>query len=123
MNVLGIDIGTTTLSAVVYSDDRGVLAAKTVKNDSFLEGESWEKIQDPNVIYETAMHCVQEMLAAYPDVRAIGVTGQMHGVLCLDAQGVPVSPLYTWQNQLAGSSICEEIRTKAIRKVEVVEQQ
>ena len=98
MNVLGIDIGTTTISAVVYNEDQGVLAAKTVKNNSFLTGEHWEKIQDPNMIYETAMHTVREMLTSHPDVRAIGVTGQMHGIVYLDAAGDPVSPLYIWQD-------------------------
>ena len=98
MKVLGIDIGTTTVSAVVYEEGQGVLAAKTVKNDSFLPGESWEKIQDPRVIFETAMGSVREMLAAHPDVQAIGVTGQMHGIVYLDAAGDPVSPLYIWQD-------------------------
>ena len=98
MKVLGIDIGTTTVSAVVYEEGQGVLAAKTVKNDSFLPGESWEKIQNPRVIFETAMGSVREMLAAHPDVQAIGVTGQMHGIVYLDASGDPVSPLYIWQD-------------------------
>ena len=98
MSFLGIDIGTTTISTVVYQEGRGVLATKTVKNNSFLDGHPWEKIQDPKVICETAMASVQEMLAAHPDVQAIGVTGQMHGIVYLDAQGEPVSPLYIWQD-------------------------
>ena len=98
MKVLGLDIGTTTISAVVYETDNGVLAAKTIKNDSFLEGAAWERIQDPKAIYEKAMGSVREMLAQYPDVAAIGVTGQMHGIVYLDAQGEPVSPLYIWQD-------------------------
>ena len=68
MNVLGIDIGTTTISAVVYNEDQGVLAAKTVKNNSFLTGERWEKIQDPNMIYETAPDYIQKH---YPDSKMI----------------------------------------------------
>ena len=98
MKVLGLDIGTTTVSAVVYGEGQGVLAAKTVKNGSFLPGQPWEKIQDPRVIYETAMASLRQMLAQHPDVRAIGVTGQMHGIVYLDAQGAPVSPLYIWQD-------------------------
>ena len=46
MTVLGLDIGTTTISAVVMRDGK-VLAAKTLKNDSFLPGRPvWEKAQD-----------------------------------------------------------------------------
>ena len=98
MKVLGIDIGTTTISAVVYAEGQGVLTAKTVSSDSFLPGESWEKIQDPKVIYNKAMASIHEMLALHPDIQAIGVTGQMHGIVYLDAAGDPVSPLYIWQD-------------------------
>ena len=31
-------------------------------------------------------------------VRSVGLTGQMHGVVLLDAAGEPVSPLVTWQD-------------------------
>ena len=98
MKTFGLDIGTTTISAVVYDSDRGVIAARTVKNDSFLTGESWERIQDPAVIEAAAMESVRVLLAEHPDVAAIGVTGQMHGILYLDSHGTPVSPLYTWQD-------------------------
>ena len=98
MKALGLDIGTTSISAVVFEDSAGVLAARTVKNDSFLEGAPWERIQDPQKIRATAMAVVGELLTAFPDVEAIGVTGQMHGILYLNNQGEPVSPLYIWQD-------------------------
>lgn len=98
MKTLGLDIGTTTISAVVYDTDAGVLTSRTIKNDSFLTGESWERIQDPSVIWEKSVAVVQELLREYPDVTAMGLSGQMHGILYLDAAGTPVSPLYIWQD-------------------------
>ena len=98
MKTLGIDIGTTTISAVVYDSTLGVIASRTVSNNAFLDGAVWEKIQDPEVIYETAMESVHILLESHPDVASIGVTGQMHGIVYLDAHGDPVSPLYTWQD-------------------------
>ena len=98
MKTLGLDIGTTTISAVVVEETR-VIASKTLPNHSFLRGtHSWEKIQDPEMIRAIAQEAVEELLETHPDVAAIGVTGQMHGMLYLDAQGTPVSPLYTWQD-------------------------
>ena len=35
MKTLGLDIGTTSISSVVFEAETGVLAARTVKNDSF----------------------------------------------------------------------------------------
>lgn len=98
MQVLGLDIGTTTVSTVVMENGK-VLAAKTLKNDSFLPGRpAWEKVQDPAVIRATAMGAVEELLEEYPLVEKIGVTGQMHGILYLDSRGEAVSPLYIWQD-------------------------
>lgn len=98
MKTLGLDIGTTTISAVVYDHEMGLLSGRTIKNDTFLQGQSFERIQDPCLIYEKALEAVKAMRALHPDVRAIGVTGQMHGILYLDACGNPLSPLYTWQD-------------------------
>lgn len=98
MKTLGLDIGTTTISAVVYDDEAGVLASRTVNNASFLPGESWERLQDPRLILETAIFSLQELLRDHPDAAAIGLSGQMHGILYLNAAGEPISPLYTWQD-------------------------
>ena len=98
MKALGLDLGTTTISAVV-AEDTQVLTALTLKNDSFLSGtHSWERIQDPARILAQALQAVRTLLESYPDVACIGITGQMHGLVYLDEAGVPVSPLYTWQD-------------------------
>lgn len=98
MKVLGLDIGTTTISAVVV-EGTTVLDALTLPNGSFLPTpNSWEKIQDPAYIRGTALGAVDSLLEKHPDTARIGITGQMHGILYLDAGGVPVSPLYIWQD-------------------------
>ena len=98
MKTLGLDIGTTSISAVVYSPEAKVLCACTVKNDSFLPGKPWERLQSPEIIYAAAMDLVKNLLKAHPDVQAIGVTGQMHGILYVDTAGNAVSPLFIWQD-------------------------
>lgn len=98
MKLLGLDIGTTTVSAVVVENGK-VLSALTLKNGAFLpSANTWEKIQDPAYIRATACQAVQSLLEQHPDVARIGITGQMHGIVYLDAAGQPVSPLYTWQD-------------------------
>ena len=98
MKTLGLDIGTTTISAVVYDTEQGVLKSWNVKNDAFLPGESWERIQCPERILTTVTNILHQALAEYSHIAGIGVTGQMHGILYLDASGSPVSPLFTWQD-------------------------
>lgn len=112
MKALGLDIGTTTVSAVVVENKR-VLSSLTLKNDSFLPTHHpWEKIQDPAYIRTTALQAVKTLLEKHPDVQRIGITGQMHGIVYLDDGGNPVSPLYTWQDG-RGDQIYEDGKSYA----------
>lgn len=98
MKTLGLDIGTTTVSAVVLEDGK-VVESVTEKNGYFIpSAHAWEKAQDIARIEETALGAVDALLSRHADVSRIGVTGQMHGILYLDACGKPLSPLYTWQD-------------------------
>lgn len=97
MKTLGLDIGTTTISAVVC-ENKKILDSLTVDNDSLLPGETWEDHQDPKRILNLAMRSLQTLFGAHSDVGRIGVTGQMHGILYLDQKGEPVSPLFTWRD-------------------------
>ena len=100
MRVIGLDIGTTTVCALVLDGETGeVLHSETVKNDAFLPtGHAWEKIQDPRRIETLAMGLVESLKQRFSPVGGIGLTGQMHGILYLDREGEPVSPLYIWQD-------------------------
>ncbi len=98
MKLFGLDIGTTTVSAVVV-DNGSVIASRTLDNGAFLSTpHAWEKIQDVAAIRFAAFRAMEELLSLHPDVSAIGITGQMHGILYLDGDNRPLSPLYIWQD-------------------------
>ena len=100
MKALGLDIGTTTISAVIVeTGERNIIKAYTIANDSFIHTEfPWEKIQDPGKILEKVFQLLDEILEMYQDICVIGLTGQMHGIVYLDGSGKHISPLYTWQD-------------------------
>ncbi len=99
MNILGIDIGTTTFTALVLNTEKSeILKSCTLKNDSFIDGRAFEKLQDPNAIIETVKAAVKNVTAGLA-IDAIGVTGQMHGILYLDKDNAPCSPLMIWQDE------------------------
>ena len=123
MKYIGIDIGTTTISGVVIEHNIGnnaeIIEAKTIANDSFLTtANDWEKIQDAEQIIKKARELLDHFLDQYPDVRRIGLTGQMHGIVYVDQAGQCVSPLYTWQDGRGSLpednsiSLVEEIQQK-----------
>lgn len=101
MKIMGIDIGTTTISIVLAEEKTGRLLAKeTVEHHSFLKSSRPEqKIQNPERIYEIVEGLVDKMEKEYGLPDGIGFTGQMHGMLYVDASGRAVSPLYTWQDR------------------------
>lgn len=103
MSVIGIDIGTTTVSAVVLEENGRVESVEVRENGAFLPSPlPWERIQDPARLLLLAEELTEQLLARYPDVSGIGVTGQQHGILYLDGRGEAVSPLYTWQDGRGG---------------------
>lgn len=98
MKTIGLDIGTTTISAVVAENGKAIESI-TKDNCSFIiTSIPFERIQSPEVIKKIAIDIVDGLIKKYSDVEKIGVTGQMHGILYLDSFGNPVSPLYTWQD-------------------------
>lgn len=89
MKYFGLDIGTTTVSAVVVEHGR-VTASRTLPNGAFLLTENpWEKLQDLGAIRAAALKATEELLAGETEA-AMGVTGQMHGIVYLNAAGEPV---------------------------------
>lgn len=100
MKLLGLDIGTTSICAVVLdAADGRIVFLETESNRSGIPGSApWESLQDPDAAVRTARGILDRALEAHGDIGGIGVAGQMHGVLYVDAAGNAASPLYTWQD-------------------------
>ncbi len=114
---LGIDIGTSTLSAVVVNNaDNECVETLNIPTDAAIESElSYEKIQDARKIYRLVKEIADDFIDRRQGIKSIGFSGQMHGIVYIGADNEPVSPLYTWQDGRAGygsPSICEIIRNK-----------
>ncbi len=98
MKAIGLDIGTTSICGLLMDCESGE-AERIVSrsNDAWIRSaQPWERIQKPAAIRDKVLEILEEL--AGPETGAVGITGQMHGILYLDAQGSPVSPLYTWQD-------------------------
>lgn len=99
MQIIGIDIGTTSICGVVIDTESGrVLSSKTVNSNAFLESKkAFEKIQSADKIIAIATEILDNLITE--NTVSIGVTGQMHGIVYTDKNGAAVSPLYTWQDK------------------------
>jgi sugar (pentulose or hexulose) kinase len=103
--ILGLDIGTSKLAALAWrSDTRQVLATRSVPNDADVRlGSGSRHEQDPLRILSRAMALLRDLVAdgAVPAgaVAAVGITGQMHGVVLVGPERQPATALITWRDQ------------------------
>jgi len=114
--IVGIDIGTTTISIVVVNNNT-ITKSFTISNDAWIRSSnSFDREQDPQTIINKVMNVIEEIQKEHI-ILSIGLTGQMHGILFVDKAGEPVSPLYTWQDEKSKQiiqdkniSYCDEIK-------------
>lgn len=108
---IGLDIGTTSISGVKRDLATGtVLKAYTVAGEAELPPDvEGAHIQSPKEILAKVCRLAKALDADH--AAAIGVTGQMHGILYVDEMGNALSPLYTWQDRRS-APYCDAIFAK-----------
>lgn len=96
--VLGIDVGTTSISVVLLDSDDGhnILTTSRRYNADIAPDVPGGNLQDAEDIYVSVYDTVSEIVAQYPSIAGIGITGQMHGIVLTDESGGAVTPVYTW---------------------------
>ncbi len=99
--ILGIDIGTTSISVKLIDTVSGeAVYTQTLENPAeFRVGEANDYALDAELILNRTAQIAERLTSEFNGIVSIGITGQMHGIVCLDGSGNAVSPLYTWQNQ------------------------
>ncbi|MEK9606246.1 MAG: FGGY family carbohydrate kinase, partial [Gammaproteobacteria bacterium] len=96
---LGIDLGTSSLKAVVIDWQHQVRATAEAQLEGSHPKANWSE-QDP-VHWEYALASVCADLSSQTQlqhVERIGLTGQMHGATCLDAKGSILRPCILWND-------------------------
>jgi sugar (pentulose or hexulose) kinase len=100
---LALDLGTTSIAAVAV-DAAGRLAAHAqLPNDAAVAGlPPAHAEQNPLRIREIACEVLRQLAAELPEKpQCLGLTGQMHGGLVIDANRRPKTTLITWQDRRA----------------------
>jgi xylulokinase len=108
---LGIDLGTSGLKLVLLGDDHRVAAMTDVALERSQPAPGWSE-QDPSAWWQALESGVQALRAQAPQawmrVRAIGLSGQMHGAVLLDAADQPLRPAILW-NDARSQAECAEL--------------
>jgi xylulokinase len=95
--LVGVDLGTTGTKAALYSPPGEALAESTAETPLRWRGPG-EVDQDPEDFYAATVRAIRDCVerAGSADVAAIGVTGQMAGVLGIDGEWRPATPYDSW---------------------------
>jgi xylulokinase len=113
---LGIDIGTSSVKAVLL-DAQGVIAAQASAPLQVNRPAPGFSEQDPRTWWQASVQAVQALPAAQrAAVRAVGLSGQMHGATLLDAHDQPLRPAILWNDGRSAEECLElERREPAAR--------
>jgi xylulokinase len=110
--VLGIDASTTATKAVLVDESGAVRGVGAAEYGFDVPQPLWSE-QDPQLWWAGAVTAIRSVLAstgtAGDDVAAIGLTGQMHGLVLLDAQNEVLRPAILWNDQRTAAE-CDAIR-------------
>jgi len=106
--LIGLDVGTTGVKALAVSPDGEVLARAERGYDLSSPRPGWSE-QDPEDWWRAA----QDALGALrvPEIAGIGLSGQMHGLVVLDAADRLLRPAILWNDQRTAAE-CAEIEAR-----------
>jgi xylulokinase len=107
--LVGLDVGTTGVKAIAVSPDGVVLASATRGYPLSTPRPGWSE-QDPEDWWEGASAALAEVSAGR-SVAGIGLSGQMHGLVVLDAEGRVIRPALLWNDQRTAAE-CIEIEER-----------
>ncbi|HEX6386068.1 MAG TPA: xylulokinase [Anaerolineae bacterium] len=118
MFLLGLDVSTTGAKALLIDAAGSVVGSATTPLTLSTSRPLWSE-QHPHDWWAGVMQSIRRVLVetgvAGADIAAIGLTGQMHGLVLLDEQGEVLRPAILWNDQRTGAQ-CDEIRARLGRQ-------
>ncbi|HXG40732.1 MAG TPA: xylulokinase [Candidatus Limnocylindrales bacterium] len=112
--VLGIDVSTTATKAVLVDEAGAVRGIGAAEYGFAVPRPLWTE-QDPALWWDGTRTAIGSLLArtgvAASEIATVGLTGQMHGLVLLDAHGRVLRPAILWNDQRTAAE-CDEIRRR-----------
>ena len=104
--LVGLDVGTTGVKGLALSPEGDVLARAEYNYPLSTSRPGWAE-QDPNAW----LHLGITALADLGEATAVGFSGQMHGLVVLDARDRVIRPAILWNDQRTAAE-CAEIEER-----------
>ncbi len=112
--LLGVDVSTTGAKALLIDQNGQVIASATTPLTLFTPRPLWSE-QDPRQWWAGISQSIRQALSeaglSGDSIAAVGLTGQMHGLVLLDESGDVLRPAILWNDQRTGPQ-CDRIRSR-----------
>jgi gluconokinase len=106
--VIGLDVGTTATKVVAFGLGSG-WRHTVVREYPLLQPEPGWQVQDPGTVLAAVLDALSEVVLQAKGARVLGisVSSAMHGLIGLDSQLRPLTPLLTWADSRAVQEAAE----------------
>ncbi|NLW64865.1 MAG: xylulokinase [Clostridiales bacterium] len=106
--ILGIDVGTQSLKAVLLDTDRGCLFSGGAGYEILIPEIGYAE-EEPESWWRALKEVLAKMKSSQPKefdaIEVIGLSGQMHGLVALDSNNDPLIPSIIWVDQRSKSQV------------------
>lgn len=113
--VLGIDIGTSSTKTVLFDENLNAVKSSSIEYPLYTPNNGWAE-QNPedwkNAVINTIKDVVEKSKVDADNIKGIGLSGQMHGLVMLDEDNNVIRNSIIWCDQRT-SKECNEITEKA----------
>ncbi len=109
---LGIDIGTSSVKTVLFDREQRLIDQASESLAVQRPHPGWSE-QDPDAWWSAVEKTIDSIASRNPlaGLRGIGLSGQMHGAVCLDASDRVLRPAILWNDGRAMAECAEIERT------------
>ena len=115
---IGIDSSTTATKALLVDETGNVLGLSSAEYPFETPQPLWSE-QDPSLWWIATVESIKKLISETgvdaQDIKGIGLTGQMHGLVLLDKNFSVLRPAILWNDQRTGAQ-CDAIRARMGRE-------
>ncbi|MDO6354731.1 xylulokinase [Caloramator sp. CAR-1] len=113
MYFLGIDLGTSSVKIILVDENGDIVASMSKEYDIYFPFPNWAE-QNPKEWWDATKEGIRELIEKYNidsnDIKSIGLSGQMHGLVMLDKNFNVLYPAILWCDQRTQKE-CDYINT------------
>lgn len=111
---IGIDSSTTATKALLMDETGTVIGVASGEYPYETPKPLWSQ-QEPDLWWQATIKSISQVIResgiAAEDIKGVGLTGQMHGLVLLDKNGEVLRPAILWNDQRTQAQ-CDEIRRR-----------